>query len=181
MKGAGLIAGLLVAVLYFCTFQSINGDASGCCPDGWVPNDGACFLFYTYGTKTWPEAKDFCREWGSELVTIKSSQHQDFIWQQIKYMVSSSQKRKFWIGLNDRKSEDVWEWTDGSKDEYRLWQTGQPNDISGDQDCAELGTYDMDGTWNDSKCENKNWFICKRSVYSWPWWMPKPSEMANSK
>jgi len=76
----------------------------------------------------------------------------------------------FWIGANDRATEDSWTWPDdtpfwrgrssGSRvgGAYANWDPGEPND-DGTEDCAEMQS---DGQWNDVPCRTVQEFVCER-------------------
>jgi len=79
------------------------------------------------------------------------------------FIYSKSSKAKnehYWIGLNDRRNESLFVWSDGSPyngSVYSNWYPGEPNDRAG-EDCVELyGT-----RWNDDSCKKEYSYICER-------------------
>ena len=62
-------------------------------------------------------------------------------------------------------TEDVWEWTDGSPNNFTSWADGQP---SGDGGCAVL---QKSGDWSAAQCDKEAGYHCKlktSSYYSCP-------------
>ncbi|XP_039270051.2 macrophage mannose receptor 1-like [Styela clava] len=73
-----------------------------------------------------------------------------------------------WIGASDKMSfqDDVldvvdggWSWSDGSPFSYVNWNSGEPNNVGG-EDCAEL--YLENGRWNDLDCSAFRHFACEK-------------------
>ncbi|KAM3929232.1 macrophage mannose receptor 1-like [Leptodactylus fuscus] len=49
------------------------------CPSGWTPSDHSCFKFFSarlFATKTWFEARDFCKTIGGDLASITSKEEE---------------------------------------------------------------------------------------------------------
>ena len=44
---------------------------------------------------------------------------------------------RYWIGLNDKKTEMLYEWSDGTPVTYTNWYAHEPNDANG-EDCVEM-------------------------------------------
>ena len=66
-----------------------------------------------------------------------------------------------WIGgKRDPDSRDNWGWSDGTPWSYTYWQSGQPNDSGGDEDCARMKN--NAGQWTDKKCSDTKTFVCKK-------------------
>jgi hypothetical protein len=65
----------------------------------------------------------------------------------------------FWIGINDRTSENNFVWASGQPRTYTNWGSGEPND-SGGEDCGEFAV--GSGLWNDTECsEYRRPFVCE--------------------
>ena len=56
-----------------------------------------------------------------------------------------------WIGFSDINSEGTFTWADGSGVTYTRWNSGEPNNSGGNEDCAELYSHSY---WNDAPCTN---------------------------
>ncbi|XP_028635558.1 CD209 antigen-like protein B isoform X3 [Grammomys surdaster] len=125
------------------------------CPWDWTFLLGNCY-FFSKSQRNWNDAVTACTEVKAQLVIISNDEEQTFL-QQI-----SKAKGATWMGLSDLKKEATWLWVDGSTLSSRFqkyWNRGEPNNI-GEEDCVEFAG---DG-WNDSKCELKKFWICKKSA-----------------
>ncbi|XP_028713213.1 CD209 antigen-like protein A isoform X1 [Peromyscus leucopus] len=129
------------------------------CPWDWTSFQESCY-FFSVSQKTWNDSATACQNVGAQLVVIKSDEEQKFLQQ-------TSKKRGYtWMGLIDMHKESTWHWVDGSPltlSFMKYWNEGEPNNV-GDEDCAE---FKGDG-WNDSKCDNKKFWICKKPKASCP-------------
>ena len=54
--------------------------------------------------------------------------------------------------------EGTFVWTDGSDALYTNWNSREPNDGGGAEDCAEIRP---DGFWNDVRCTGTNRTVCR--------------------
>lgn len=165
-----LLAGLLVTVLvqgfkdpsssanekiYKQLMQLEVGVDSLCrpCPWEWTFFHRRCYYF-SKSQRNWKDSVAACQEVDAQLVTVESDEEQTFL------DVFLKNKDSAWMGLSDLKREGTWQWVDGSplSDSFRkYWKKGEPNN-QGNEDCAEL----RDDGWNDTKCDNKKFWICKK-------------------
>uniref|UniRef100_A0A8C8U9G7 CD209b antigen n=1 Tax=Peromyscus maniculatus bairdii TaxID=230844 RepID=A0A8C8U9G7_PERMB len=125
------------------------------CPWDWTFLLGNCY-FFSKSQRNWNNAVKACQEVEAQLVIIQSDEEQTFLQQ------TSKAKGTTWMGLSDLKKEATWLWVDGSPLSSRFqkyWNRGEPNNI-GEEDCVE---FSGDG-WNDSKCEQQKFWICKKSA-----------------
>ncbi|KAK6469596.1 snaclec coagulation factor IX/factor X-binding protein subunit B3-like [Huso huso] len=97
--------------------------------------------------KTWTEAQQYCREYHTDLVSIKSaSENED--------LVKKAQGKPFWIGLFN----NPWKWSrQGDNYTFHSWYTGEPNNESGNEKCVVMN---VKGEWYDSSCRGKDFFVC---------------------
>ncbi|MGH0179464.1 UNVERIFIED_CONTAM: hypothetical protein FKN15_020757 [Acipenser sinensis] len=102
--------------------------------------------------KTWTEAKQYCREHHTDLVSIKSaSENED--------LTKKAQGKPFWIGLFN----EPWKWShQGDNYTFHNWNTGEPNNVGGNENCVEIGVRDdpSRGEWHDKDCSLKLPFFC---------------------
>ena len=112
--------------------------------------------------KTWNEAETDCEKSGSHLTSINSAEEHAFVTK----LHDATQVHQTWIGgIRDGSS---FKWKDGSDFKYQSWNSGEPNDIGGKEDCMEL--YSAPGEnhhdkWNDIPCDLNNradGFVCKK-------------------
>lgn len=105
-----------------------------------------------YALRTQPEAIADCAAIGAHLVTITSAEEQAFI-------TATLAGRDTWIGLFQGPTEGPWFWSTGERFDFQAWDTNQPDDFQGNEDCAHLraGT----GAWNDRDCTTHLPFLCE--------------------
>uniref|UniRef100_UPI003AAEE309 C-type mannose receptor 2-like n=1 Tax=Centroberyx gerrardi TaxID=166262 RepID=UPI003AAEE309 len=136
-------------------------------------NDANCFekkpfICFNYKSKpkryvynatlmSWKDARKYCREYETNLV---SSRH----WKensQVKKLLP--QGAEAWIGLARPK---LWYWS-GTDEAYKVknWQTGQPDNKSGKENCAAVAV--KQGDWSDEDCSLEYPFFCYGIRKTW--------------
>uniref|UniRef100_UPI003AAF93A9 macrophage mannose receptor 1-like n=1 Tax=Centroberyx gerrardi TaxID=166262 RepID=UPI003AAF93A9 len=134
---------------------------TGFCSSPWIPYNGHCFHLQR-AQKTWTDAQTECRKEGGDLASIHNVEDQSFVISQLGYATSD----ELWIGLNDRKTEGLFDWGDHSTVTFTSWEFGNPN-VSTDQgDCVLIRG--ENGNWADRVCEEKHGFICMKRCASKP-------------
>uniref|UniRef100_A0A8C1D6Q4 FRAS1-related extracellular matrix protein 1 n=1 Tax=Cyprinus carpio carpio TaxID=630221 RepID=A0A8C1D6Q4_CYPCA len=83
------------------------------CPRGWTYHNNYCYILSTEHKATWSAAARACRE------SVLSKGDMDWLW-------DFSDRKPFWIGLNDRDSEGRWEWVGGEPVTYTNWRRSPP-------------------------------------------------------
>ncbi|KAK3543812.1 hypothetical protein QTP70_028103, partial [Hemibagrus guttatus] len=109
--------------------------------------------------KSWSESRRDCIERGSDLVIINSREEQGFVevWRR---------GEGAWIGANDRDSEGVWKWVDGTTLTSGFWSSGEPNN-KGDEDCVVSGyRSEPVPNWVDVSCSYEYIWICEKKINS---------------
>ena len=104
----------------------------------------------------WDNARSYCLSYGGDLVSVSNKSEMDFI----NSHKSNAGREYFWIGLNDRRKENVFVWSDGTpynKSIYSNWYPNEPNNM-GDEDCVDL----IPTQWNDNSCVKEKSYICER-------------------
>ncbi|MGH0178978.1 UNVERIFIED_CONTAM: hypothetical protein FKN15_000382 [Acipenser sinensis] len=97
--------------------------------------------------KTWTEAQQYCREYHTDLVSIKNAFENEEI-------VKKAQGNSFWIGLFN----EPWKWShQGDNYTFHSWSYGQPNNRGGDQNCVVISNT---GEWTDYDCNDQYSFFC---------------------
>merc|ERR1719394_1791895 len=78
-----------------------------------------------------------------------------------------------WIGGNDIDEEGAWKWTDASHFDFTFWNSGEPNNSEGNEDCMHAWGIEREvgETWNDKTCSDSMSFLCskKRSSGQQQW------------
>ncbi|KAJ8336600.1 hypothetical protein SKAU_G00378200 [Synaphobranchus kaupii] len=121
---------------------------------------GLCILYsclghqyhYVNEQKSWIDARRYCREKHTDLATIDDEED-------MRTMLKITTSDDAWIGLHN-----VWQWSQAdrgflSEEEslYRNWETGEPNNYGGNENCAEMRE---GGGFNDDRCDKQRSFIC---------------------
>uniref|UniRef100_A0A3Q3MGQ0 Mannose receptor, C type 1b n=1 Tax=Labrus bergylta TaxID=56723 RepID=A0A3Q3MGQ0_9LABR len=128
---------------------------TGFCSRPWIPYNGHCF-YLNRTEKTWPEAQRDCRFRGGDLVSIHSVEDQSFVISQLGFASTD----ELWIGLNDRKTEKLFDWVDHSTVSFTSWEFGEPAVSTDINDCVLIRG--ETGNWADRVCEERHGFICMK-------------------
>ena len=114
-------------------------------------------------TYTFEEAQDYCLSMGMHLASIHSED------ENIEAVTLSAAYTPVWIGgySVDQTNYDF-TWTDGSQWNYTNWNTNEPNDWGGNEDCVQLLS---SGLWNDKACSTSLNALCRvpgtREIYDY--------------
>jgi hypothetical protein len=76
------------------------------------------------------------------------------IGQQLNYKIDKS----YWIGLNVLNSDKGYQWTDGLAVSFLNWNSGQPDNHNGLENCADIRSNYL---WNDVNCYVSKGWMCK--------------------
>ncbi|KAK0150633.1 C-type lectin domain family 4 member M [Merluccius polli] len=142
---SGLYCGLLdkVRSLLWSTKQEVR-------PDGWLHFDHSLYFIST-AKKNWTASRVDCLERDAYLVVINSREEQEFVRRQ-------AGGQWFWIGLSDRDTEGTWKWVDGTIMTSSFWESGQPDDYGGAEDCVST----RGNGWYDDPCAYQYRWICEK-------------------
>ncbi|KAM9322716.1 macrophage mannose receptor 1-like isoform 2-T2 [Pholidichthys leucotaenia] len=126
--------------------------ASPKCADGWtkLPSRNVCYK-YEESSKTWFEARDYCRAIGGDLISIHSENEMNAL---------KSGYATAWIGLSAPDPITSYVWSDGSPVNYQNWAKGQPDTLNNVEYCAVIKFWD-DYKWDDVRCESLKSWICQ--------------------
>ena len=47
---------------------------------------------------------------------------------------------------------------------FSVWNTGEPNNTDGSEDCVEISNYAGYSNWNDVNCDLESKFICEIKI-----------------
>ncbi len=111
-----------------------------------IENDGYIFV---PNAKIWTDARSYCRQYYTDLVTIHNSEEND----QVTIKVLSGWY--IWFGL----FLDSWEWSDQWDLRFRHWAADHPLMTSGSGDCVGMSRSNS-GRWSQCSCDVQQPFIC---------------------
>uniref|UniRef100_A0A1A8ET75 C-type lectin domain-containing protein n=2 Tax=Nothobranchius korthausae TaxID=1143690 RepID=A0A1A8ET75_9TELE len=124
--------------------------------EGWVYFHPSVY-FISSTTKTWHESRKDCLQRQADLVIIDTKEEQDFTRQFHKLT---------WIGLYNNTVTGQWTWVDGTPLKKSYWGTGEPNKFEGkDEGCVEIRFFELENSWNDIPCVDRNFWICEKKYY----------------
>ncbi len=109
--------------------------------------------YFCNASKDWGDARDWCNERGTHLVSITSAEEQAFL-------AANLGGVSHWIGLHQDWYDWSWHWENGEPKPFEAWADNQPDDggMWTVEDCAEMFAW---GPWNDNDCGSKGRYICE--------------------
>ncbi|KAJ8337035.1 hypothetical protein SKAU_G00382550 [Synaphobranchus kaupii] len=154
MASFTLSAFLCVAVLSSITLGAKPDFPSAPCPKGWVHNNKRCYLYFPE-KRSWIDAEMHCVSFGGNLASERTADEHSFL---KKLHMPDGDKLAFWIGLSDVHKKGTWIWSDGTKMDFKKWNSGEPKSSGGNEDCVLSNS---DGTdWQVSDCAKSYPYIC---------------------
>jgi len=114
-------------------------------------------VLYVGEALTGGQAESYAKALGGVLVTVENAIQN----QAVKDILSHHGSTEAWIGLNDVRTEGVWEWFSGADNSFRSWFGGEPNNRR-NEDYVTI--FNENGNWNDrSGADRKYPFFVERS------------------
>lgn len=112
----------------------------------------------------WFKAAEYCFSLGMQLAITNSKEDHDRIVEAVKASpIYNAQDTIVFLGGNDLGEEGVFYWhSTGVRLAYAHWQSGQPDNWKGIEDCVAL--VNIPGwNWvaNDGSCESVHYFVCE--------------------
>lgn len=119
------------------------------CPEGYIPIDGACFIYFDIKVPNFDTARSMCADVGG--IVAKTYTHAQWSYL-FDVQMNVLPNRRFWYGLTDRASEGTFVWEDGTtaSDGFVNWGSGQPNNGGSGEDCTFI---QGDGNIHDIRCD----------------------------
>ncbi|XP_029637775.1 C-type mannose receptor 2-like isoform X2 [Octopus sinensis] len=154
----------LLVFIVFTSFGLIRDAHGHFCPKDWIyrQDSNSCYLITTMVRRPWLEAQLACEANEGYLLKIDDEDERNWILTQIGKVQSTDTLRtsEWWLGLNDRKKELKWVWTDGTPiaEKAIVWNDHEPNNWGGTEWCAEIWGHGL----NDKSCSIVQAYICER-------------------
>lgn len=105
--------------------------------------------YYLLAPGSWSAAEAEAENLGGTLAIIKSEADQKWVYAQFGH--DGDKLRSLWIGLRRQNPGGPFVWLDGSKLDYANWNSGQPDNGGGVEDCVHMWTDSQNcGAWNDA-------------------------------
>ncbi|XP_067232917.1 C-type mannose receptor 2-like [Chanodichthys erythropterus] len=126
------------------------------CPSGYITWYSNCYKLISE-PKTWEEAQQACVKEGGNLASVDMSYDQAFISGAVQ-----EGKTDAWIGLRRLPDSDSYKWSDGWPVFFTHWGPGEPTNHKG-EGCVSMHapSHFIQGTWNDTACDDAKPYICK--------------------
>ena len=114
---------------------------------------------------SWDESRRLCKEFGSDLVSLESSDE----WTALKNVIQSFPASEYFIGLKKERGSGRWLWlsNNSSVNVSRGRTPWSPSQPSGDGECTEMykNYRKYYGLFNDLPCtKRRGGYICERHV-----------------
>ena len=87
--------------------------------------------YYLLESATWIHSQFEARQLGGNLATINDAGEDEWVVNTFRDFGGTT--RNLWIGLNDARIPDTFEWVSGDPSGYRGWANGQPDNFFGGQ------------------------------------------------
>jgi len=114
---------------------------------------------YCSADTVWSDAQASCESIGMNLVTINDADEESWIMTTALTYVSTGYG--WWCGYNDIETEGSFVWSSGESASYTHWDSGEPNDSSG-EDCTSFLHWDISVyAWNDLSCSITIPYVCE--------------------
>ena len=128
------------------------------CEQGWSMLGNVCYKF-NLTEMDWNGAKSACNQVGAHLTSVHSQEEAAFI----RALQDPNSVHKTWIG--GQRNGNNFEWIDGTPFDFGYWNTGEPNNAGGSENCIEIYSdpgQTIHDKWNDVPCDVMRNFVCQK-------------------
>ncbi|XP_016418183.1 C-type mannose receptor 2-like [Sinocyclocheilus rhinocerous] len=106
----------------------------------------------------WHAAQKYCRSNHVDLATVTDDTENTHL----AYVIEREYDWNAWIGLSKKQGLCQWQWSDQTSVSSSVkWESGQPDNINGTEECA---TADTDGQMADDTCSTRLPFYCRENT-----------------
>ena len=129
-------------------FKRFSSIILGVCPNSWNYLQGSCYKLFSTA-KSWNAAKSACEALGAKLVVLNSLAENQAVGEKI------TGGQGTYIGLyRNPKDKSRWLRLDQSRTAYTHWDSREPNNHGGKEDCVHMRSKSSGYKWNDLPCNN---------------------------
>lgn len=132
------------------------------CDNDWLPHNGYCY-HVTSEARNWQEAVQACDSQGANLTSLRTLSEVEILLNVLENYPGKS--TEVWIGLWNRKSSPVVEWSDGSPVTFTLWHQYQPPyNLTDAALCAKADR--KEGNWLLTSCDDLLPAVCRKTGHT---------------
>ncbi len=132
----------------------IDVDSDPLASPGWVQNPANGHWYRLTSPGTWDDAEAEAVNYGGHLVTINDAAENQWVMDNLNLCDEGNISK--WIGLyqlpGSTEPADGWVWVSGQTVTFTNWSSGEPNDLGGVEEWAEMRPQcnPLAGSWNDN-------------------------------